>query len=55
MTALASMAKPSPPTDRGPTGVAIEWREVAAQLAQIEEAMNPAQQVIGRYVIVEIE
>jgi hypothetical protein len=35
--------------------VAVERCEVLAQLAQIEEAINPAQQVIGRNVIVEIE
>ena len=41
--------------DRRPTGVAVERREMAAQLAKIEESINPAQQVIGRNVIVEIE
>jgi len=41
--------------DRRPTGVAIERREVATQIAEVEKAINPAKQVIGRNVIVEIE
>jgi hypothetical protein len=35
--------------------VAIERNEVAAQLAEVETAINPAQQVTGRDVIVKIE
>jgi hypothetical protein len=35
--------------------VAVERRQVAAQVAEIEAAINPAQQVIGRNLIVEIE
>src|SRR6476646_838169 len=41
--------------NRGPTGVAIERSEMAAQLAQIKESINPAQQMIGRNVSIEIE
>ena len=35
--------------------MAIERSEMAAQLAQIKESINPAQQVIGRNVSIEIE
>jgi hypothetical protein len=41
--------------NRRTPGVAVERRQVAAQLAKIEATINPAQQVIGRNVIVEIE
>ncbi len=35
--------------------VAVERRQMAAQFPKIEATINPAQQVIGRNVIVEIE
>jgi hypothetical protein len=35
--------------------VAVEKRQVAAQVAEIEETIDPAKQVIGWNVIVEIE
>jgi hypothetical protein len=41
--------------DRGPAGVAVVRTEVLAQLTEIEEAIDAAQQVVGRYVIVEME
>ena len=41
--------------DRRAAGVAVERREMVAQLAQIEEAIDAAQQVAARDVIVEIE
>ena len=41
--------------DRRPPGVAVERRQVLAQIAEVEATINPAQQVIGGNVIVEIE
>ena len=41
--------------DRRAPGVAVERREMAAQLAEVEEAIDAAQQVIARNVIVQIE
>ena len=35
--------------------MAVERGEVVVQLAEIEKLINPAQQMIGRNVIVEIE
>jgi hypothetical protein len=35
--------------------VAVERCEVTAQIAEVEKAINPAQQVIARNMIVEIE
>jgi hypothetical protein len=35
--------------------MAVEQREVSAQLAEVEKAINPAKHVIGRNAIVEIE
>jgi len=36
--------------DRRPPRVTVERREVRAQIAQVEEPINPAQQMIGRNV-----
>lgn len=41
--------------DRGAACVTVEGREVLAQFAEIEESINPTQQVIGRNVSIEIE
>jgi len=41
--------------DRGTTGVAVERREVLAQLAEVEEAIDATQQMAARDVIVEVE
>jgi hypothetical protein len=35
--------------------VALERFEVAAELAEVQETVNATKQVVGRYVIVEIE
>jgi hypothetical protein len=35
--------------------MAVVRREVAMQVAKVEELINPAQQVIGRNVIVKLE
>ena len=41
--------------NRWPTGTAVVGREVLTQLAQIKKVIHPAQQMISRNVIFEIE
>ena len=41
--------------DRGPPGVAVERREVPSQIAQIEDAVDASQQVVGGNVRLEAE
>lgn len=41
--------------DRRPAGVAVERRQMLAQFAQIQEAINASNQVIARDVIVQVE
>ncbi|MDQ0039500.1 hypothetical protein J2W33_000380 [Variovorax boronicumulans] len=41
--------------DQGPAGVAVERRQMLAQLAEIEETVNASQQVIAWDVIFEVE
>src|SRR5438552_11767873 len=41
--------------DRRPPSVAVERRKMTTQLAEVENSINTAQQVISRNVIVEIE
>lgn len=41
--------------DRGPTNGAVVGRKLATDATQLNEAVDGAQQVIGRHVIVEVE
>jgi hypothetical protein len=41
--------------DRGPAGVTVERRQVPAQIAQVQKAINATQQVIPRHMVFQIE